>query len=166
MAKATQAQWDKAKALFEAGKSLREIGLEVKIPFKTVDDRSKKEAWGKGKTAQLIHDMVRVSGDFRTLETAQQETVLNEVERITKAKGWYQEAAALISKMAVKYCRDAEKKTAQEALWAMQALERGMKVSGVVPYYPTPTAAVKVDVNTEKNEMSPQLKSAASIIES
>lgn len=43
MAKPSLDQWAKAKALFEADKSFRDIGTELNIPFTTISNRAKKE---------------------------------------------------------------------------------------------------------------------------
>jgi hypothetical protein len=80
VAKPSAEQWAKARALYESNKSLREIGTELSIPYKTIDNRAKKEAWVRGVLAQLITDTVRVKEQFGTLGMAQQQVVSKEVE--------------------------------------------------------------------------------------
>jgi hypothetical protein len=92
MAKATEKEWARAKALFEAGKSLRDISDTVGIPFKTIDYRSKKEVWQKGVLTQLISDTARVSQEFSTLEVAQQQVVSKEVSFKLMAEEFFNQA--------------------------------------------------------------------------
>jgi hypothetical protein len=84
MAKVKPEVWAKAKALREAGKSLREIEKLLNIPFMTISDRAKKEEWEAGKTVQLIKDTIRVESEIRTLEAVQQEVVRDEVDKNVK----------------------------------------------------------------------------------
>ena len=67
MAKATSADWEKAKALFESGKSLSEINAETGIDRATVLKRAKKDGWEKGIYQQLIVDSARVKAEISTL---------------------------------------------------------------------------------------------------
>jgi len=84
MAKSSPEAWDKAKALYERGDSLRDIEKATGIPYKTIDNRAKKQGWGKGILAQHISDSVRVKTEFGTLGLAQQEVVAQEVDERTK----------------------------------------------------------------------------------
>jgi len=94
MAKPTDKQWAKAKALYGNGKSLREIEKAVGIPYKTVEYRAKKEGWSCTEVAQAIQDKVRVESAILHMDVAQKEIVAQEVaqqlEEIEK-KRRYQE---------------------------------------------------------------------------
>jgi hypothetical protein len=68
-------QWEKAKVLFEAGKSLREIEQETGIPRPTINRTSKKQGWQKGELRQLVASMANDRAIFETLETFQKEVV-------------------------------------------------------------------------------------------
>jgi ribosomal protein S11 len=89
MAKSTPDDWLKARALFEAGKPVREIQDETGIPFNTVNYRAKKEGWKKSKLVQVIADRARVLDEvvqqenvFVQLNQAEQNVVLIESERL------------------------------------------------------------------------------------
>lgn len=75
MAKPTPDILAKARALFEAGKSLREIEFETKISLSMLSRISKKECWVKGELKQLISSMTQDRVSFETLETAKKEIV-------------------------------------------------------------------------------------------
>ena len=59
---------EEARALFELGKSLRQIELIMEIPFSTVRDWSKAYNWEKQKTAQLKSDIIDYEKKFVQLE--------------------------------------------------------------------------------------------------
>ena len=59
---------EEARALFELGKSLRQIELIMEIPFSTVRDWSKAYNWEKQKTAQLKSDIIDFEKKFVQLE--------------------------------------------------------------------------------------------------
>ena len=84
MAKATQADWEKAKALFEAGKSLSAINSETGIDRATVSKRAKKDGWEKGIYQQLIVDSARVKAEISTLDSTVLSVVEKEIEERTK----------------------------------------------------------------------------------
>lgn len=157
--------WDKARALFEAGKSLRDIEQQTKIPKGTIEYRAKKENWQKGFLGQLIVDKSTVDAQFQSLNQTQKTVVLNEVERLNKLKDFFSDKAIDVSNVALKSLeRNPSTKAAFET---MQTLEKGMKVSGVVPYYSN-QANTKNDVN-QNDKLDPlfatALKRAVEIIE-
>jgi hypothetical protein len=76
--------WAKAKALYECGKSLRQITSETGIDSSNISKRSRKEGWEKEKIPQLIADTVRVKAEFSTLNKPQQEIVTREVDKQIK----------------------------------------------------------------------------------
>ena len=92
-AKPSDELWAKARALYERGDSLREIEATTGIPYKTVDNRAKKNGWSKGSLAQLINDTVRVKAEFGTLEMAQQDAVSKAVDERVKQMEWLNKAA-------------------------------------------------------------------------
>ncbi len=107
MAKASLEKWDKAKALYEKGTSLRDIEAETGIPYKTVDNRAKKQKWAKSSLAQLIDDSVKVQEQFGTLDLAQQAVVAQEVDQRTKHLTWLNTAAMKNASEAMKLkCND------------------------------------------------------------
>lgn len=93
MAKATQADWEKAKALFEAGKSLSEINSETGIDRATVSKRAKKDGWEKGIYQQLITDSARVKAEISTLSSTVLSVVEKEIEERTKHIQFFTNAA-------------------------------------------------------------------------
>lgn len=60
--------WDKAKVLFELGKSLNDIELETNIPKGTISKKSKKDNWEKSKIQPLKNDIVGYEKEKETLE--------------------------------------------------------------------------------------------------
>lgn len=57
--KTTQEQWDKAKALFEADKSLRDIEKATGLDNSNIAKKAKAENWQRGVLPRLIHDSVQ-----------------------------------------------------------------------------------------------------------
>lgn len=84
MAKPSQQALNKARVLFEAGKSLREIENATKISRATLDRTSKKENWAKGELRQLVSSMAQDRAHFETLETVQKEVVSQLVDDDSK----------------------------------------------------------------------------------
>ena len=93
MAKTTPADWEKAKALFEAGKSLSEINKETGIDRATVSKRAKKDGWEKGIYQQLILDGSRVKAEISTLSSTVLNVVEKEIEERTKHIQFFTNAA-------------------------------------------------------------------------
>ena len=67
MARPTKGDWDKAKALYEADKSLRQISDETRIDNSNIAKRAKKEEWQRGVLPKLIEDTARVREEFTAL---------------------------------------------------------------------------------------------------
>lgn len=153
MAKATPLQWEKAKTLFELGKSLSEIQNQTGIDRSNVNKRAKSEGWRKGFLPQLIDAKVKNLEDNHTIEEIittlkpqQQRTVVTEVERILQSKDWYAKAARKVAAKTVDsldgFVEGKDFKAAADALVAC------MKAESIVPYYaPTQKADVKIDIN-------------------
>ena len=93
MAKTIPADWEKAKALFEAGKSLSEINAETGIDRATVSKRAKKDGWEKGIYQQLILDGSRVKAEISTLSSTVLNVVEKEIEERTKHIQFFTNAA-------------------------------------------------------------------------
>jgi len=74
--------WDKAKALYEADKSLRDIEKATGIDFSNLAKKAKSEGWKRGVLPRLINDSVKVQEEFTTLSLPQQEVVVAEVDRL------------------------------------------------------------------------------------
>lgn len=147
MAKVSDADWAKAKALFEAGKSFREIDEATGINYKSVERTSKKEAWQKGILSQLILDKTRVDAEFVTLESAQAEVVTNEVSECLKHIDFFTKAGLKVASMAVKSMGNDPKPI--DCKIVADTLVSTMKVAGVVPYYPATTTIS--NVNAQQN---------------
>ena len=84
MAKITLEDWNKAKMLFEAGKSLSAINLETGIDRALISKRAKKDEWVKGKTQQLILDGVRHEVEKSMLEPEVLTFIEKEIDERTK----------------------------------------------------------------------------------
>ena len=134
MARATPELWEKAKALFEIGKSLSEIANETGIDRSNIAKKAKSENWEKGKLQQLVTDSVRVSAEITTLNTTAQQVVVNEIDELTKAREFFSKAGLKVASMAVKSL--GEKPKPNDCKTVADTLVSTMKVAGVVPYYP------------------------------
>ncbi|CAK0772834.1 hypothetical protein CCP3SC15_4650002 [Gammaproteobacteria bacterium] len=134
MAKPTPETWAKAKALFTKGKSYREIGELLNIPFSTVRDKAKSGGWTKGELAQVIADTVKAEAAIRTLEPAQQDIVRNEVSKQLEGMEFYATHARKVVKMGmVAYSKDP---TPIGMKTVLDGMKSGMQVEGIVPFYP------------------------------
>lgn len=151
----SQAQWERAKTLFELGRSLSEIQNETGIDRSNVNKRAKSEGWNKGFLPQIIDSNIKnikekIEFDeiYTTLTPQQQSTVVSETERILQGKDWYAKAARKVARKTVEsidgFVEGKDFKAAADALVAC------MKAESIVPYYPTPTTAVKVDMNSNE----------------
>ena len=137
MAKPTDKQWAKAKALYGNGKSLREIEKEVGIPYKTVEYRAKKEGWSSTEVSQAIKDKVRVEAAILHMDFAQQDIVAQEVKKQLEGMQFYNTHARMVSSIAIKSLQ--ADMTNQNAKTAMATLKEGMVVEGLVPFYQNST---------------------------
>jgi hypothetical protein len=156
MAKATHAQWDKAKALYEAGKSLREIELETGISKSTVADRAENDkngAWIKGKTVQLIQDVVRVSERIGQLNRTEADVVAKEVKKAVDV-----DAIGDAWDMIIGHAANASKRilarpdaTSNDVLNIVKAGETSKVTLGKLPRFSPTQNAVKVEVYMVQN---------------
>lgn len=133
MAKPTDKQWAKAKALYGNGKSLREIEKAVGIPYKTVEYRAKKEGWSSTEVAQAIQDKVRVEAAILHMDVAQQDLVQQEVQKQLEGMQFYNTHARIVAKIALKSLQ--ADMTPANAKTTMATLKEGLIVEGIVPFY-------------------------------
>lgn len=80
------ADWEKAKIMFEMGKSLNQISNELGIDKGNISKKAKKDNWQKGKLQPLIQDAVRVQEAFTTLSQPELAAVINERDDILRFK--------------------------------------------------------------------------------
>ena len=147
MAKATPQLWAQAKALFETGKSLSEISLATGIDRALISRKAKKEGWQKGIYQQLIQDGSRVASELSTLESTVKQVVVEGIDELTKTREWFSKAGLKVASMAVKSMGNDPKPI--DCKIVADTLVSTMKVSGVVPYYPT--SAVINNTNAQQN---------------
>jgi len=102
MAKASPEKWEKAKALYEKGASLRDIEAELDIPYKTIDNRAKVKGWVKGILAQHIADAIRVKEEFGTMNLAQQDVVSKSVSEAIARREWLDKANMIVAQTVMK----------------------------------------------------------------
>ena len=136
MARATEADWIKARALFETGKSLNEISRATGIDRATISKKSKTELWAKGKFQQLILDGARVVEEISTLDSTVQQLVVEGIDELAKAREFYFKAGQRVAQLAVKSLGTAPNPA--ECKTVSETLVNTMKVSGIVPYYNAP----------------------------
>lgn len=132
--KPTATDWERARALFGVGKTLREIERETGIPFKTIDRRAKSGEWSTTQTTQKITDVARVVEDLTQANDTEKKIILDEAEKILKAKGYTQNIGLLGLKRLSQLIPAA--KTTKEVKDGMEAAKVAMVVTGVVDYYP------------------------------
>ena len=147
MAKATPQLWAQAKALFETGKSLSEISSATGIDRALISRKAKKEGWQKGIYQQLIQDGARVANELSTLESTVKQVVVEGIDELTKTREWFSKAGLKVASMAVKSMGNDPKPI--DCKIVADTLVSTMKVSGVVPYYPT--SAVINNTNAQQN---------------
>ena len=147
MAKA--ADWPRARALFEAGKSLREISKDTHIDHSSIGKRAKKEGWGVDKLPRLIADGVKVHEEISTLNIPQRGVVEAEIARIVEAKKFYATNARKVVKYGVAAL--SAEPTAQSMKTVLDGMKTGMIVEGLVPFYPDKTTVAISNTNAQQN---------------
>lgn len=74
--------WDKAKCLYELGKSLQEIADDCNFKDKTtISRRAKEDNWEKNKIQQLKHDIIGIEEENTTLE-AKKTTAVQKLSKL------------------------------------------------------------------------------------
>ena len=144
--------WGRARALYEAGKSLREISKDTHIDNSNISKRAKKENWSRTGLPELIADAVRVHEEITALELPQQGVVTAEIARILEAKKFY----ATNARKVVKYGISAlsAEPTAQSMKTVLDGMKTGMIVEGLVPFYPDKTTVAISNTNAQQNNTS------------
>jgi hypothetical protein len=138
MAKKKPAIWDKARAMYEANISYREIGKALNIPFNTVYNRAKKEELNRTLLEHVIVETVQSKIDFCSLNMEQQHIVSTEVDKRLKGFDFYQSQARKVVKSP----------TEQGMKTVLDGMKSGMQVEGLVPFYPNSTIN---NVNAQQN---------------
>lgn len=155
MSKHTQEQWDRARALFEADVSFRDIAKDkrVNIDASNIAKKAKKEGWERGVLPQIITDTVRVSSEFATLTLPQQEVVATAVEKQLEGMAFYSTNARKIVKIGmVAFSKDPTPLGMKNTL---EAMKTGMIVEGLVPFHPN--AQVINNTNAQQNNLNPAI---------
>jgi len=153
VAKPNEQKWEKAKALYTNGKSYREIGDLLDIPFSTVRDRAKSLGWTKGELTQVIADKVKVESAIRTLEPAQQEIVRTEVNKQLEGMLFYATTARKIAKLGMDALSNDPTPLGMKTV--MDGMKSGMQLEGLVPFYPN--AATINNTNAQQSVSMPKL---------
>jgi len=149
MAKVSPEKWDKARALIEAGKSYREAEKITGINYRTIADRAKKEGWKPHSISQLITEGARIEAEIRTLPTAQEELVRNEITKQLQGMEFYSTHGRIVAKIALKSLQ--ADMTPANAKTTMATLKDGLIVEGIVPFYPN-APQVNTQVNTTETQ--------------
>ena len=134
MAKKAQ-DWDRAKALYQIGKTTREIESTTGIPIATIHRHAKKEGWIHGEVKQTISNGAQFVADLEQQNGTLKQESLKEIERISKAKGYIENVSLLAIKQISKLMPVATDMKDVKA--GVEALNVAMKTTGIVPYYPT-----------------------------
>ena len=161
MAKPTEQQWAKAKALYGNGKSLREIEKVVEIPYKTIEYRAKKEGWSNTEVAQQIIEQTRVEAKFLHMEPAQQDIVRTEVSRRLAAMEFYASKARETVEIGFKSFEMDPSPLGMKTI--LDGLKSGMQVEGIVPFYPNPSTT-NINANASSNAQAAVIRQPSQII--
>jgi hypothetical protein len=145
MAKPTELQWQRAKSLYEADKSLREIEKETNINYRTIDRQAKKEGWKKGSLSQLIVDAARVQKEFVTLDATQQQIVSQEVSQRLRHEQFFTNAT--LKNLTVMMKKVDDTASIAEHSQAQTALAKGKEVV----LGKAPDTAVQINNNNALN---------------
>jgi hypothetical protein len=144
MAKKKPAIWDKARAMYEANISYREIGKALNIPFNTVYNRAKKEEWNRTLLEHVIVETVQSKIDFCSLNM--EHIVSTEVDKRLKGFDFYQSQARKVVKLGIEALKQSP--TEQGMKTVLDGMKSGMQVEGLVPFYPNSTIN---NVNAQQN---------------
>jgi hypothetical protein len=136
MARATANQWAQAKALYEAGESLRDISEKTKIDNSNISKRAKKEGWERGILPQIAKDKARiliekkgVDEKITALLPHQREIVENAVIDMLSLSNYFHDAGKEVAEIALQALR--EEPTSYNAKATMEALKAGRIVTGL-----------------------------------
>lgn len=136
MAKATANQWAQARALYEAGESLRDISDKTKIDNSNISKRAKKEGWERGVLPQLADDKARILIEKKAIDekiTAllphQREIVETAVIDKLALANYFHNAGIEVAEIALEILR--EDKTVFNAKNTMETLKTGRAVTGL-----------------------------------
>jgi len=147
--------WIKAKAMFEAGKSLRQIAAECFIDNSNISKRAKKDGWQRtAELPQLIADAVSVEKRITALDLPQQTAVTAEIAKQLEGMQFYNTHARIVSKIALKSLQ--ADMTPQNAKTTMSTLKEGLIVEGIVPFYPN--APTINNTNAQQTVVEPVLR--------
>lgn len=78
----SQTQWDKAKILYELGKSLREIERDTGISNGQIAKKAKKDGWEHKKKKQLKADIIEYESEKEALE-AKKEALIADIASLS-----------------------------------------------------------------------------------
>ena len=139
--------WIKAKALFEVGKSLRDIAKESFIDHSRIGKIAKKEGWERlPGIPQLVTDAVSVEMRKATLCPQVLDIVDKAVDKQLEGMAFYSSHARIVTKIALKSLQ--QDMTPSNAKTTMATLKEGLIVEGLVPFYPS-APQVNTQVNTQ-----------------
>jgi len=140
MAKTTAIQWDKAKALYELGKSLREISEETGIDNSNISKKAKKDGWERDTLPQIIDDKARILIENKAVDKkitallpqARQIVETAVMEKLVLAD-FFTNAGKEVAEIALEALR--LEPTTRNAKEVMDALKTGLVVTGQAPYH-------------------------------
>lgn len=138
--------WERAKALYGAGKTPRQIEDEIGIPRATFQRKANEEGWIKGNLSQDIKDVARVSQLLSQKSEPERAIIEKEASKILKAKGLHLDAGIMLAELVLEVAK--EERTTKSILNATQALTNTAKLTGVVDFYP-PKEKSKTEINIQ-----------------
>lgn len=147
----SDSDWKQAKALFEAGKSFRDIEKEIGISRASLNRTSKKEGWQKGELRQLVSSMAQDRVAFETLEPAQKEIVSQLVDDESERILYFKKKREKIADLA--YQRIEKSLLSCEDQHVKSLVEAADKVNVMVETAPrfNPNSTTINNVNAQQN---------------
>ena len=154
MAKA-KPDWIKARALYEAGESFRQIASKTFIDHSQIAKVSKKEGWERiDEIPRLVADSVSVAVRKSTLSTPQLDYVDKAVEKQLEGMMFYRTQARKVVQKTMALLD--EEPSIVGANTTMKTLKEGLVVEGLVPFYPN--APTINNTNAQQNNSDDLLK--------
>jgi len=146
--------WEKARVMFEAGKTLKDIQHKTNINFSSIAKKAKKEGWEKGVNSKLITNEVNTLVEKSQLSQTQLEFHNTEVEKRTRNIQFIHNASLTNIQTMMK--KVDENSTHQEHKFVQETINKAGEALGVID---KSNSNVKIQ-NTNAQQNIQQTKSA------
>ena len=148
MAIKKEPDWNKAKALYGMGKTLRDIAHETNIPRNTIDRRAKSEAWSRTETGQKIQTVSMAKEIMGVANGTERDIIDRESDKILKAKGYIFDATLIGVQNIAKALKQETDLT--KLSHGMNALKTARQAAGIDPIHSNQNNNIQVNVNSQQ----------------